>query len=258
MIQLEGVSKRYGAVTAVDRVSLEVARGELVCLVGGSGSGKTTTLKMVNRLIEPSSGRISISGRDVRALPAHELRRRIGYVFQASGLFPLLDVAGNVAVTPRLLGWPSERRAARVDELLELLQLDPSLYRGRAVTELSGGERQRVGLARALAAEPEVMLLDEPFAALDPATRADLQRAFTDLRRRLGLTCLFVTHDMAEALLLADRIAVLRQGKMLQVATPAALLNRPADAYVSRLIETPTRQAEAIAALRSPSGRPAE
>lgn len=251
VIELQSVSKRYGSAVAVDEVSLEVAPGELVCLVGGSGSGKTTTLKMVNRLIEPSSGAISIAGRDVRAQPAHQLRRGIGYVFQESGLFPRFDVAGNIAVTPRLLGWPRERRSERVDELLELLQLDPASYRERAVSELSGGERQRVGLARALAAEPQVMLLDEPFGALDPATRDDLQRMFQGLRMRLELSCLFVTHDMAEALLLADRVAVLRQGRLVQVGTPAELLNRPVDEYVARMVETPKRQADAIAGLRS-------
>jgi osmoprotectant transport system ATP-binding protein len=246
MIELERLSRRYGATLAVDDLSLQVARGELLVLLGGSGSGKTTTLKMVNRLIEPTSGSVRIGGRDTRELAPHLLRRGIGYCFQQVGLFPHLSVARNVAVTPQLLGWKPEKVAARVDELLALVELEPSAFRDRSPDQLSGGEQQRVGLARALAAEPEVVLLDEPFGALDPLTRDRLQHWFVVLRRRLGFTAIFVTHDMVEALALGDRIAVLNQGRLAQVGTPSQLLNAPADAYVAELMATPRRQAAVV------------
>ncbi|HEY8155140.1 MAG TPA: ATP-binding cassette domain-containing protein [Myxococcota bacterium] len=246
MIELERLGKRYGAVAAVEDLSLEVARGELLVLLGGSGSGKTTTLKMLNRLIEPSAGRVRIAGRDTRELAPHLLRRGIGYSFQQVGLFPHLSVARNVAITPQLLGWSSQKIAARVDELLELVELEPAQFRERRPGQLSGGEQQRVGLARALAAEPEVVLLDEPFGALDPLTRDRLQRWFGALRRRLGFTAIFVTHDMVEALALGDRIAVLERGRLAQVGTPAELLNAPASAYVAELMATPRRQAAVV------------
>ena len=255
MIELDRLCKRHGAVVAVEDLSLEVARGELLVLLGGSGSGKTTTLKMVNRLIEPSSGCVRIAGRDTRELAPHELRRGIGYCFQQVGLFPHLSVARNIAITPQLLGWSAPRVAARVDELLRLVELDPSAFRERRPSQLSGGEQQRVGLARALAAEPEVVLLDEPFGALDPLTRDRLQRWFHELRRRLGFTAIFVTHDMVEALTLGDRVAVLEQGRLAQVGTPAELLSAPADAYVAELMATPRRQAaivERFLATRAP------
>ncbi len=255
MIELRELSKSYGDTTAVDRLSLTVERGELVFLVGGSGSGKTTTLKMVNRLIEPSGGRVLIDGEDLHDGPAWAIRRRMGYVFQGIGLFPHLRVGENIAVTPTLLGWPPARIAARVDELLELVELDPGVYRDRRPDELSGGQRQRVGLARALAAEPELMLLDEPFGALDPATRDRLQRSFQEIRERLGLTGLFVTHDMSEALLLADRIAVLDGGRLIQVGSAAELLAAPAGAPVAALLEAPRRQAR-ILARASAAGEP--
>jgi osmoprotectant transport system ATP-binding protein len=257
VIELEGLCKRYGAVTAVDALSLRVERGELLVLVGGSGSGKTTTLKMVNRLVEPSEGVVRIAGVDHRSLPAPELRRRIGYCFQQIGLFPHLSVAENVGVTPRLLGWPAREIAARVDELLRRVGLEPAEFAARAPQELSGGQAQRVGLARALAARPELLLLDEPFGALDPVTRERLQGWFAELRRELATTAIFVTHDVVEALLLGDRIAVLGGGRLLQVGTPAELLQRPADARVAELLATPRRQAEALErALRR--ARPAE
>lgn len=248
MIQAEGLVKRYGDAVVVDDVSLSVRAGELVVLLGGSGSGKTTTLKMINRLIEPSAGTVRLDGVDTADLPPHELRRRIGYVFQRVGLFPHMTVGENVAVTPGLLGWAPERSAARVDELLELVELDPAL-RDRRPGALSGGQQQRVGVARALAAEPRVMLLDEPFGALDPVTRERLQQSFLRIREKLALTTVFVTHDMTEALTLADRIAVLRGGRLLQVGTPRDLLTRPADDYVDRLMSTPRRQAAAVDAL---------
>ena len=248
MIQAEGLVKRYGDAVVVDDVSLRVRAGELVVLLGGSGSGKTTTLKMINRLIEPSAGSVRLDGADTADLPPHELRRRIGYVFQRVGLFPHMTVGENVAVTPGLLGWPPERTAARVDELLDLVELDPAV-RDRRPGALSGGQQQRVGVARALAAEPRVMLLDEPFGALDPVTRERLQQSFLRIREKLALTVVFVTHDMTEALTLADRIAVLRRGRLLQVGTPRDLLTRPADDYVDRLMSTPRRQAAAVDAL---------
>ncbi|MEM7409067.1 MAG: ATP-binding cassette domain-containing protein [Myxococcota bacterium] len=231
---------------AVDDVCLEVARGELMMLVGGSGSGKTTTLKLINRLIEPSGGSVWIDGADTEGLSGPELRRRIGYCFQGVGLFPHLSVRENVGVTPRLLDWAPDAIAERVDALLRLVDLDPQQYGDRAPDALSGGQRQRVGLARALAAKPELMLLDEPFGALDPLIRESLQSAFQELRRELGLTAIFVTHDMVEALLLADRIAVLHAGRLVQVGTPAELLAAPADEHVAALLRTPKRQAQAL------------
>jgi osmoprotectant transport system ATP-binding protein len=243
MIEIRRLTRRFGPVVAVDSLDLEVAEGELLVLLGGSGSGKTTTLKMVNRLIEPSSGSVRIAGQDAGATPPHELRRRIGYVFQKVGLFPHMSVAENVGITPRLLGWDAARVAARVDALLELVELPPDEIRGRRPWELSGGQQQRVGVARALAAEPRLMLLDEPFGALDPLTRDRLQQSFLRLRRRLGLTAIFVTHDMVEALLLGDRIAVMNQGRLVQVGSPAELLRAPADDYVQKLMDTPRRQA---------------
>jgi osmoprotectant transport system ATP-binding protein len=246
VIVLQGLVKRYASALALDGVSLEVARGECVFLVGPSGCGKTTLLKAVNRLVEPDAGSVRVAGRDVRESAPHELRRRIGYAFQQVGLFPHLSVAENVGITPSLLGWERERIAARVDALLERVELAPAAFRARRPDELSGGQAQRVGLARALAAEPELLLLDEPFGALDPATRDRLQQSFSGLRRELGLTVLFVSHDMAEALLLADRIAVMDAGRIVQLGTPRELLAAPADARVAALLETPRRQSARV------------
>ena len=254
MIELAGLGKRYGAVVAVEELTLRVARGELVMLVGGSGSGKTTTLKMINRLVEPTAGAVRIDGTDHRSLPAHELRRRIGYCFQQVGLFPHLSVAENVAVTPRLLGWPEREIAARVDELLVRVGLPPGEFAARSPAELSGGQAQRVGLARALAARPELLLLDEPFGALDPVTRERMQAWFGALRRELGTTAVFVTHDVGEAAVLGDRIAVLDAGRLLQAGTPAELLRSPAHPAVAALLATPRRQAEALARVFAGAG----
>ena len=249
MIALEQLTKRYGGNAVVDRLSLEVRRGELLVLLGGSGSGKTTTLKMINRLVEPSAGRVVIDGEDVTTVPPAALRRRIGYAFQQVGLFPHMSVAENVGITPALLGWDARRIAARVDDLLALVELDPATFRDRRPAELSGGQQQRVGVARALAAEPAVLLLDEPFGALDPLTRDRLQQSLAAIRSKIGVTIVFVTHDMVEALLLGDRIAVLREGRLVQLGTPTDLLRSPADAYVAELMETPLRHRRVVEAL---------
>jgi osmoprotectant transport system ATP-binding protein len=249
VIELRDVSCSFGGSAAVDRLSLEVAEGELVVLVGASGCGKTTTLKMINRLVEPTSGSVWIDGEDAASVPGHELRRRIGYGFQQVGLFPHLTVGENIGVVPRLLGWDAARIASRTDALLERVRLDPAGFRDRDPATLSGGQRQRVGLARALAAEPRLMLLDEPFGALDPVTRDHLQQELLGIRAELGLTVVFVTHDMSEALLLGDRIAVLDAGRLVRVGTPRALLADPGDPRVDGLLETPRRQLEQIEAL---------
>ncbi len=238
MISLEDVTKRYGAGTAaVDGLSLEVAEGETCVLVGPSGCGKTTTLKMVNRLVEPTSGRVVIGGQDVARIDPVALRRGIGYVIQQVGLFPHLDVAGNVATVPRLLGWDRARIRARVDELLHLVGLDPATFRHRRPEQLSGGQRQRVGVARALAADPPVLLMDEPFGAVDPVTRGRLQEEFVRLQDELGKTVVFVTHDIDEALRLGDQLAVLSEGgRLAQHGTPAEVLARPASEFVAGFV----------------------
>ena len=255
-LELVGLGREQGGRRLVDDLSLGVAAGELLALVGASGSGKTTTLKMINRLVEPTSGTVRIEGHQHDETPAHELRRRIGYVFQQVGLFPHLTVAENVAITPSLLGWPRARIDARVDELLALVQLPPERFRARYPAELSGGEQQRVGIARALAAEPRIVLLDEPFGALDPLTRESLQAAFGELHRRLGFTAVFVTHDVVEAVLLADRIAVLAHGRLLQVGTAEELARAPASDEVAALMATPRRQAVALAERLGRDARP--
>jgi len=245
MIEVDGLTRRYGERLAVDGVSFRVEAGELLALVGASGSGKTTTLKMINRLVEPSAGRVLVDGVDAATLEAYRLRRRIGYVFQGVGLFPHMSVGENVAAPLRLAGWDGERARARVTELLTLVELDPQLA-GRRPSDLSGGQQQRVGVARALAVSPRLMLLDEPFGALDPLTRDRLQQTFLELRRRLDLTAVLVTHDMAEALLLADRVGVMNAGRLVQIGTPAELLRAPADEHVARLLATPRRQARRL------------
>jgi osmoprotectant transport system ATP-binding protein len=253
MIELRRLTKRYGDATVVDDVSVSVPRGELLVLLGGSGSGKTTTLKMINRLIDKTSGMVLVDGEDTDGIAPHLLRRRIGYVFQKVGLFPHMTVAENIALTPSLIGWDTARIRDRVEELLALVELDPAMQ-ARHPEELSGGQQQRVGVARALAAGPKVVLFDEPFGALDPLTRDKLQRFVLSLRKQLGLTGIFVTHDMVEALTVGDRIAVMRDGRLAQVGTPRQLLLEPADAYVEQLIGTPLRQARAIVEIVSEKG----
>jgi osmoprotectant transport system ATP-binding protein len=240
-------------VLAVDDVSLEVAEGEFLAIVGGSGSGKTTLLRLANRLIEADSGSITVEGQDVRAADPIGLRRRIGYVFQSGGLFPHISVAGNIGITPKLLGTPAAEIASRVDELLDLVRLDRTLYRDRFPHELSGGQRQRVGVARALAAKPRIVLMDEPFGALDPLTRDALGDDYRALHRKLGLTTVMITHDMTEAILLADRVAVMRAGKLLAEGTPTELSSSD-DPYVGELLRTPRRQAERLKMLLPKDG----
>ena len=249
LIAYDHVGKSFdgGRVKAVDDVSLTVAKGEFLAIVGGSGSGKTTLLRLTNRLIAPDGGIIRIGGEDIAQVDPIALRRRIGYVFQSGALFPHLSIADNIGITPKLLGTPKQDIAKRVDELLDLVQLDPAMATRRP-HELSGGQRQRVGVARALAARPFIVLMDEPFGALDPLTRDALGDDFRALHTKLGLTTIMITHDITEAILLADRVAVMRSGRLLAEGTPAELATST-DAYVGELMRTPRRQAERLNAL---------
>ncbi len=237
-IRFDHVSKQFPGASrpSVDECSFQVEAGAFVTLLGPSGCGKTTLLKMVNRLYEPTGGTIVIDDTDVRQLPVTALRRQIGYVIQQTGLFPHLTVAQNIATVPTLLKWPKERIAARVDELLTLIDLQPDEYRGRYPAQLSGGQQQRIGLARALAADPGVILMDEPFSAIDAITRESLQDEMLRLQRKVRKTILFVTHDVDEALRLADKIVVMREGRVVQCDTPFNILTRPADAFVAELL----------------------
>jgi len=245
-LRLTGIAKRFGATRAIDGVDLAVARGSFVALVGASGSGKSTLLKTINRLVEPDEGMVLFEGQDVRALPAPALRRRIGYVFQSIGLFPHMSVGENVAIGPHLAGAPIAPE--RIVELLDLVELEPE-HAARMPHELSGGQRQRVGVARALAGEPQLLLMDEPFGALDPVTRDALGRKVRELHERLGLTTLMVTHDMAEALLLAERVLVMSAGRIVADETPRALLAGAGGAEAQALVAVPREQADAIAEL---------
>ncbi len=241
MIEIRNLTRLYDGVAVVDDVSLTVETGQLAVLVGTSGSGKTTLLRMINRLVEPSAGQVLIDGVDAATLAPHLLRRRIGYAIQGHGLFPHRTVAQNIATVPRLLGWPRARTDARVDELLALFQLDPATFRDRMPHQLSGGQAQRVGVARALAARPDLLLMDEPFGALDPLIRAKAQADLRAIQQRLGTTLILVTHDMREAVDLADRIAVMDGGRLLQYDTPARILTDPATPFVADLIGTTDR-----------------
>jgi osmoprotectant transport system ATP-binding protein len=249
-IAFDNVSRSYedGRVRALDRVSLSVAAREFLAIVGPSGSGKTTLLQLINRLAEPTEGVVRVEGEDVRAVEPVALRRRIGYVFQGVGLFPHLTVAENIAVTPRLLGWDAARRAVRVDALLDLVRLARDKGE-RYPHQLSGGERQRVGVARAIAAEPHIVLMDEPFGALDPINRDAIGRDYRQLHDDLGLTTVMITHDMLEAVLLADRIGVMQAGRLIAQGTPHALMTDAHGDYVDELMRTPRRQAERLGAL---------
>ncbi|MDF2626756.1 MAG: glycine betaine/carnitine/choline transporter ATP-binding protein [Symbiobacteriaceae bacterium] len=237
MVRFEHVSKVYaGGQKAVDDLSLTIERGEFVCFIGPSGCGKTTTMKMINRLHEPTAGTISVNGQDIMQMDPVELRRSIGYVIQQIGLFPHMTIAQNVELVPRLLGWDAARRQQRINELMPMVGLDPAIYRDRYPKELSGGQQQRVGVIRALAAEPDLILMDEPFGALDPITRETLQDELKRLQAKLKKTIIFVTHDMDEALKLADRIVVMKEGRAHQVATPEELLRSPKDEFVAQFI----------------------
>lgn len=236
VVVFENVSKVYGRHVAVDNLNLEVAEGEFLVLIGPSGCGKTTTLKMVNRLIEPTSGAIYVRGKNVQEMNGVSLRREIGYVIQQIGLFPNMTIAQNVDLVPRLLGWDKERRDRRVRELLELVGMDYEVYAHRYPAELSGGQQQRVGVLRALAAEPPLILMDEPFGALDPITRETLQDELKNLQSKLHKTIIFVTHDIDEALKLADRIVLMKDGRIVQAASPEELLRKPADDFVASFI----------------------
>jgi osmoprotectant transport system ATP-binding protein len=258
MISVQRVSKSFdrGRGFAVRDVSLDIAARVFVAIVGDSGSGKTTLLKMINRLVDPDSGSVRVAGKPVDADAPHSLRRRIGYVFQGIGLFPHLNVAENVGITPRLLGWSEVDIRARVEELIDLVSL-PRSYLARMPAELSGGQQQRVGVARSLAARPSIMLMDEPFGALDPITRDTLGGEYRQLHEKMGLTTLMVTHDVMEAVLLSDRIIVMRQGQIVADGQPHELLGAHPDAGVRALMDMPRRQAERVRALmqdRAPRG----
>jgi osmoprotectant transport system ATP-binding protein len=250
MIALERVSKSFdgGASFALRQVTLEVPAHSFLAVVGESGSGKTTLLKLINRLLEPEEGSVTIAGKPARALPPHVLRRQIGYVFQGIGLFPHMSIAENVGITPRLMGWPEPQIRARVGELLDLVAL-PRTYLTRKPAELSGGQQQRVGIARALAARPAIMLMDEPFGALDPVTRDTLGTEYRRLHDAMQLTTVMVTHDVMEAVLLAQRIVVMRAGSIVADGPPHELLAAHSDPAVRALLEMPRRQAERVGAL---------
>ena len=232
MIEIDRVSKSYGERRVVDRLSLTIGAGELCVLLGSSGCGKSTTLRMINRLIPTDAGSIRVGGEDVTSVPAEALRRRIGYAIQSIGLFPHWTVEDNIATVPRLLKWREAQVRDRVGELLELFRLDPPIYRGKYPHQLSGGEQQRVGVARALAADPELLLMDEPFAAVDPITRDALQSELANIHRATGKTIVFVTHDIEEALRLATRIAIMERGRIVQLGTPLDILEHPANDFV--------------------------
>ncbi|ADV94180.1 MULTISPECIES: choline ABC transporter ATP-binding protein OpuBA [Bacillus] len=236
MLTLENVSKTYkGGKKAVNNVNLKIAKGEFICFIGPSGCGKTTTMKMINRLIEPSAGKIFIDGENIMDQDPVELRRKIGYVIQQIGLFPHMTIQQNISLVPKLLKWPEQQRKERARELLKLVDMGPE-YLDRYPHELSGGQQQRIGVLRALAAEPPLILMDEPFGALDPITRDSLQEEFKKLQKTLHKTIVFVTHDMDEAIKLADRIVILKAGEIVQVGTPDDILRNPADEFVEEFI----------------------
>lgn len=241
MIEIDDITKTYSGTRVVDGVTLTIQPHTICVIVGTSGSGKTTLMRMINKLVEPSSGSIRIDGEDIAGIPAYELRRRIGYAIQGHGLFPHRTVGQNIATVPKLLGWDKRKTTDRVDELLALFQLDPAQFRDRLPHELSGGQQQRVGVARALAASPNILLMDEPYGALDPVIRAKAQDDLLTIQRRLGTTIVLVTHDMEEAIHLGDTIAVMDKGRLLQAAKPAEIIANPATPFVAELIGTNER-----------------
>ncbi|GAA0404566.1 ABC transporter ATP-binding protein [Cocleimonas flava] len=236
MIEIDKISKLYDGVAAVDEVSMTVDTATITVIVGTSGSGKTTLLRMINRLVEPTSGEVRINGKSTHSVSKTDLRRRIGYAIQGHGLFPHYTVARNIAIVPTLLGWSSEKIADRVDELLSLFALEPDQYRDRFPAELSGGQLQRVGVARALASRPDLLLMDEPFGALDPIIRAQAQIDLRRIQQALGSTIMLVTHDMEEAMQLGDRVAVMDQGRLVQYGTPAEIIQKPATEFVVNMV----------------------
>ena len=241
MIEIDDITKIYGETTVVDQVSLLIEPRTVCVIVGTSGSGKTTLMRMINKLVTPTSGTIRIDGEDIAGIQAYELRRRIGYAIQGHGLFPHRTVGQNIATVPKLLGWDKKKTADRVEELLSLFQLDPAQFRERLPNELSGGQQQRVGVARALAAGPNILLMDEPYGALDPVIRAKAQEDLLAIQRKFGTTVVLVTHDMEEAIHLGHKIAVMDQGKLLQFDTPQNIIAHPATPFVSELIGTSER-----------------
>ncbi len=236
MIEIDRITKVYDGTTVVREVSMTVETGTITVIVGTSGSGKTTLLRMINRLVEPSSGEVRINGEATRDIPAHLLRRRIGYAIQGHGLFPHQTVARNIAAVPRLLGWPKDRIAGRVDELLMLFGLDPAAFRDRFPGELSGGQQQRVGVARALASRPDLLLMDEPFGALDPIIRGRAQEELREIQHKLGSTIVLVTHDMQEAIRLGNRVGIMHGGRLVQHGRPEEIVARPANAFVAEMV----------------------
>lgn len=241
MISIKNVSKRYGDATVVNNVSMDVEKGSITVIVGTSGSGKSTLMRMINRLVSMSDGHILMDGRDITAIPETELRRGIGYAIQGHGLFPHRTVAQNIATVPKLLGWPKDKIDARVKELLDVFNLDPATFADKYPHQLSGGQQQRVGVARALAAEPQVLLMDEPFGALDPVIRSKAQEDLLHIQKKFGITVVLVTHDMDEAFHLGDKIAVMNNGQLLQYGTPEDILIRPADPFCVQLTGTSDR-----------------
>lgn len=236
MIEIDGITKVYGATTVVDDVSMTVETGTITVIVGTSGSGKTTLLRMINRLVEPSAGEVRINGEVTRGIAPHLLRRRIGYAIQGHGLFPHHTVARNIAAVPRLLGWSKDAIAERVDELLTLFAMEPAAFRDRYPVELSGGQQQRVGVARALASRPDLLLMDEPFGALDPIIRARAQEDLRAIQHKLGSTIVLVTHDMEEAIRLGDRVGVMDGGRLVQHGPPEEIVARPANSFVAEMV----------------------
>jgi osmoprotectant transport system ATP-binding protein len=251
MITIEHTSKHYGASKVVDDVSMIVEPRSMITIVGTSGSGKSTLLRMINRLVEPTSGRILIDGHDTALEEPHLLRRRIGYAIQGLGLFPHRTVFENIATVPRLLGWETARIGARVHELLEVFQLEPGVYAAKFPHELSGGQQQRVGVARALAAGPNILLMDEPFGALDPIIRGKAQDDLLDIQRRFGTTIVLVTHDIDEAFRLGSRVGVMSAGRLLQYDRPSRLITQPADPFISQLIGTSDRSLRLLSLTRA-------